>query len=290
MVEEITQSQNVVPFEIGKKSSAKSQDSGFGNFLKETQSEFSAKEAQERETKGVKASKSGKKEEVNKDTLAKSSTDKETKKTKGSAQSEEVEEKEIKGNAPKVSTKEESDDKASEDSLGIYKLSNVKNAPQSPTTSVLSQVLSQQNALKEDVIQAKNEKAGGESKTTLPLKDSKDSSIAKGIENPQSPKTLQDVKNLAQLSGLNPTKVEALQDEKVGVQPKTKEEGQDGVPESAKYKIQYKVDDGERIAVIHRGTQKPQNITSKISSIYETIKVDSSSPTLSSLFGLKDLP
>ena len=290
MVEEITQSQNVVPFEIGKKSSAKSQDSGFGNFLKETQSEFSAKEAQEQEVKGVKASKSGKKEEVNKDTLAKSSTDKETKKTKGSAQSEEIEEKEIKSNAPKVSTKDESDDKASEDSLGIYKLSNVKNATQSPTTSVLSQVLSQQNALKEDVIQAKNEKAGGESKTTLSLKDSKDSNIAKGIENPQSPKTLQDVKNLAQLSGLNPTKVEALQDEKVGVQPKIKEEGQDGVPESAKYKIQYKVDDGERIAVIHRGTQKPQNITSKISSIYETIKVDSSSPTLSSLFGLKDLP
>lgn len=290
MVEEITQSQNVVPFEIGKKSSAKSQDSGFGNFLKETQSEFSAKEAQEQETKGVKASKSGKKEEVNKDTLAKSSTDKETKKTKGSAQSEEIEEKEIKGNTPKVSTKDESDDKASEDSLGIYKLSNVKNTTQSPTTSVLSQVLSQQNALKEDAIQAKNEKASGESKTTLSLKDSKDSSIVKGIENPQSPKTLQDVKNLAQLSGLNPTKVEALQDKKVSVQSKTKEEGQDGVPESAKYKIQYKVDDGERIAVIHRGTQKPQNITSKISSIYETIKVDSSSPTLSSLFGLKDLP
>lgn len=290
MVEEITQSQNVVPFEIGKKSSAKSQDSGFGNFLKETQSEFSAKEAQERETKGVKASKSGKKEEVNKDTLAKSSTDKEIKKTKGSAQSEEIEEKEIKGNAHKVSTKDESDDKANEDSLGIYKLSNVKNATQSPTTSVLSQVLSQQNTLKEDVIQAKGEKASGESKTTLSLKDSKDSSIVKGIENPQSPKTLQDVKNLAQLSGLNPTKVEALQDEKVSVQLKTKEEGQDGVPESAKYKIQYKVDDGERIAVIHRGTQKPQNITSKISSIYETIKVDSSSPTLSSLFGLKDLP
>ena len=74
------------------------------------------------------------------------------------------------------------------------------------------------------------------------------------------------------------------------VQSKAKESSEDVIPESAKYKVQYKLDNGEYVAVIHRGTQKPQNITTKISSIYESIKTEESMPTLSSLFGLKDLP
>lgn len=284
MVEEITQSHNIAPFEVGKKPSVKNQDSGFGNFLKEAQNEFSAKEEK---TRGVKDShKVSKKEEATNNTLAKGSDSKDTKKTKSNAISEEAEDKKVKG-ARKINTKDEGDEKISEDSLAPYKLANAKNITQGVTSSVLSQALNQQNS----TAQNQSEKTNKESKNALP-QDSKELSTAKtNLATSKNPKTLEDVRHLAQTNGLNPSKVEALQDDsKASTQSKAQGDAQDEIPESAKYKVQYKTDGEERVAIINRGTQKPQNITSKISSIYETIKVDTPMPTLSSLFGLKDLP
>lgn len=98
----------------------------------------------------------------------------------------------------------------------------------------------------------------------------------------QAPKTLDDVQELAKDKGLNPTKITASSQ----TQPKSK-----ATPESAKQKIQYETENIEdRVAVINRGTKKPQNITSKISNIYEEGKVEQRTATLGSILGLKDLP
>ncbi|MGX3098395.1 hypothetical protein [Helicobacter sp. 23-1046] len=294
MVEEITQSQNIVPFEVGKKPNTKSQDSNFSNFLKETQNEFSAKESnikgaqestsKEHTSKEIHAKNADKKEEASKSTLAKGDESKGTKNAKG----EELEQKGVKKTTQKANAKDDGDEVVIEDSLSSHKLASAKNVNQNMATSVLSQALNQQK----DASQSPAQKANEDTKDTA-SKDSKDLGATKGnLANTQSPKTLQDVRNLAQLNGLNPTKVEALQDEASTpiVQSKAKESSEDVIPESAKYKVQYKLDNGEYVAVIHRGTQKPQNITTKISSIYESIKTEESMPTLSSLFGLKDLP
>ena len=293
MVEEITQSQNTTPFEASKKPNTKSQDGNFGNFLKETQSDFSVKESnfkgvqestpKEHTSKEIHA-KNADKKEASKGTLAKGDESKGTKNTK----SEELEQKGVKKPAQKANAKDESDEVVIEDSLSSHKLASAKNVNENMVTSVLSQALNQQKNTSKSPAQKANE----DTKDTAP-KDSKDLGVTKGnLANTQSPKTLQDVRNLAQLNGLNPTKVEALQDE-VGTstaQSKTKEASEDAIPESAKHKVQYKLVDGEYVAVIHRGTQKPQNITTKISGIYESVKTEEPTPTLSSLFGLKDLP
>ncbi|WP_394976727.1 hypothetical protein [uncultured Helicobacter sp.] len=101
----------------------------------------------------------------------------------------------------------------------------------------------------------------------------------------QAPKTLDDVQELAKDKGLNPTKIIASSQTQE-TQPKPK-----ATPESAKQKIQYEMENIEdRVAVINRGTKKPQNITSKISNIYEEGKAEQSTATLGSMLGLKDLP
>lgn len=101
----------------------------------------------------------------------------------------------------------------------------------------------------------------------------------------QAPKTLDDVQELAKDKGLNPTKITASSQTQE-TQPKPK-----ATPESAKQKIQYETENIEdRVAVINRGTKKPQNITSKISNIYEEGKVEQRTATLGSILGLKDLP
>lgn len=101
----------------------------------------------------------------------------------------------------------------------------------------------------------------------------------------QAPKTLDDVQELAKDKGLNPTKITASSQTQE-IQPKPKV-----TPESAKQKIQYEMENLEdRVAVINRGTKKPQNITSKISNIYEEGKAEQSTTTLGSMLGLKDLP
>ncbi|MFC3868003.1 hypothetical protein [Helicobacter equorum] len=99
----------------------------------------------------------------------------------------------------------------------------------------------------------------------------------------QAPKTLDDVQELAKDKGLNPTNVSSQAQE---IQPKPK-----ATPKSAKQKIQYEMENLEdRVAVINRGTKKPQNITSKISNIYEEGKTEQSVTTLGSMLGPKDLP
>lgn len=101
----------------------------------------------------------------------------------------------------------------------------------------------------------------------------------------QAPKTLDDVQELAKDKGLNPTKITASSQTQE-TQPKPK-----ATPESAKQKIQYETENIEdRVAVINRGTKKPQNITSKISNFYEEGKVEQRTATLGSILGLKDLP
>ena len=97
-------------------------------------------------------------------------------------------------------------------------------------------------------------------------------------------KTLEDVQNLAKEKGLNPTRVTALETQEVAQKPKR-------TPESAKQKIEYEAENAEdRVAVINRGRQKPKNITSKISNIYEESKAEQGGSTLGSMLGLKDLP
>ena len=101
----------------------------------------------------------------------------------------------------------------------------------------------------------------------------------------QAPKTLDDVQELAKDKGLNPTKITASSQTQE-TQLKSK-----ATPESAKQKIQYETENIEdRVAVINRGTKKPQNITSKISNFYEEGKVEQRTATLGSILGLKDLP
>ena len=102
--------------------------------------------------------------------------------------------------------------------------------------------------------------------------------------NPNDSKTLEDVQNLAKEKGLNPTRVTALETQEVAQKPKR-------TPESAKQKIEYEAENAEdRVAVINRGRQKPKNITSKISNIYEESKAEQGGSTLGSMLGLKDLP
>ena len=102
--------------------------------------------------------------------------------------------------------------------------------------------------------------------------------------NPSDSKTLEDVQNLAKEKGLNPTRVTALETQEVAQKPKR-------TPESAKQKIEYEAENAEdRVAVINRGRQKPKNITSKISNIYEESKAEQGGSTLGSMLGLKDLP
>ena len=102
--------------------------------------------------------------------------------------------------------------------------------------------------------------------------------------NPSDSKTLEDVQNLAKEKGLNPAAITALETQEVAQKPKR-------TPESAKQKIEYEAENAEdRVAVINRGRQKPKNITSKISNIYEESKAEQGSSTLGSMLGLKDLP
>lgn len=292
MVEEITQSHNTAPFEVGKK--PKNQDSGFSSFLKEAQSEFDNKEGKRATLKDPQDSKSAsKKEEETNGVLAKgkeSSDIKETKKSKNDLTNEEIK-TQTKGSKGihKGNTKDDANEE-SEDSLANHKLANAKNFAQS---SVLSQVLNQQslstgNEQSNDK-KTNTQKRVKDAKNTLP-QDSNGLGTKPTLNKAQSPKTLEDIRHLAQANGLNPSKVEGLKDG-IEASAHTKDGTQDNIPESAKHKVQYKIDDdGERVAIIHRGTRKPQNITSKISSIYETFKADTSASTIGSLLGLKDLP
>lgn len=97
-------------------------------------------------------------------------------------------------------------------------------------------------------------------------------------------KTLADIERLAQVKGLNPSNIILSKEEEKPATPKVKT-----IPASAKESIAYEHENNvDRIAIVKRGTNKPKNITSKISNEYASKKPETEN--IADLSFIKDRP